>query len=70
MGSHAEILANRIVPYVAGNILDGVAMAENVIVVTHFPELAVVVLLESEGGSTFEFFHEVEKVSVDIDSVD
>ena len=70
MESHAEILANRIVPYVAGNILDGVAMAENVIVVTHFPELAVVVLLELESGSTFEFFHEAKEIRVNVDRMD
>ena len=70
MGSLAEMLANRIIPYVTRNILDGVATAENVIVVTHFPELAVVILLESERSATFEFFHEAEKIRVNVDRMD
>ena len=64
------MLANWIVPNVTSNRLDGVAVAQNVIVVAHFPELAAVVLLELERGSTFEFLHEPEEVCVDVDSVD
>ncbi|HET7108636.1 MAG TPA: hypothetical protein VFI38_17615 [Candidatus Acidoferrum sp.] len=64
------MLANRIVPYVAGNILYGVAMAKNVIVVTHFPELIALVFLKLEGGPTFEFLHEAKKIRVNVEGMD
>ena len=60
-GIFAEVFADGVLPDVGGDLFDGVVVAEDTVVVAHFPEGGVVGLAEGEGGALFEEADEFTK---------
>jgi len=58
----AKLLADRIPPDVARDILDLVRGPENMVVITHFPEAAAVRFAKRKGGALFEDADEFAQV--------
>ena len=62
MRTRAKVLADGIPPNVAGDLLDPVRRPENVVVITHFPEMAAMRFAKRKGGALLEDADEFAQV--------
>ena len=69
MRTRAKVFADGIPPDVAGDILNLVGGAENVVVVAHFPKTAPVGLAKREGGALFEDANEFAQVGTGVEAL-
>ena len=70
LGTSGKAFSDGIPPDIAGNVLDLVAGAKNVVVVTRFPEGAAVGFAKLEGRALLEEANEFEQVAAIVGALD